>query len=32
MCLDISGARKENGAKIILWEKHGKKNQQWYIK
>ncbi len=27
--LDISGESRSRGAKICVWEKHGKDNQKW---
>ena len=29
-CLDVQGGNIEPGTKVIMWEKHGGDNQQWY--
>jgi len=29
-CLDIQGANRNNGAHVIMWDCHGRANQQWY--
>jgi hypothetical protein len=29
LALDIKEAKKEEGAEVILWEKHGQTHQQW---
>jgi hypothetical protein len=28
-CLDVPGASRENGAKLIVWNCNGGKNQNW---
>jgi len=30
-CLDIAGANRKPGAKVIMWDCHGRKNQRWTI-
>jgi hypothetical protein len=30
-CLDIAGGSKKNGANVIMWKCHGKKNQRWTV-
>ena len=29
-CLDVSEGSWDDGAGLILWERHGGKNQEWY--
>jgi hypothetical protein len=30
--IDISGGSKSQGAKVIVWDRHGNSNQQWSLK
>jgi len=31
-CLDVNGAKDEEGQPVIVWNKHGGANQRWKIK